>query len=246
MSIEATIQRYEECSFNAWPALQSVIAGGWLLRFAQGHTRRTNSVNALSASLELDDIVDFAGPLYRQQDLPLIFRVTPLVPEAFDLQLEQQGFRLADSVLVMARELNLELKHDAAVSVTHRPTVDWLRGVDEAAQLSDRARETQAAMLSAQHIPTAFATLFEDGMPLAYGMAAYERGAVGLFKIVTLPQARRRGAARRLCSSLLAWGQQNGARSAYLQVEADNQAALALYEKMGFSTRYEYHYRVRA
>jgi len=245
MLTHSTIQGYEECSFNAWPALQSVIAGGWLLRFAEGHTRRTNSVNALSASVELDEIIDFAGPLYRQQDLPLIFRVTPLVPEAFDRQLEQQGFHLDDSVLVMARDLNLVLEHDAAVNVSHRPSLDWLRGVDDAAQLSDRARATQAAMLAAQRVPTAFATLFEDGIPLAYGMAAYERGAVGLFKIVTLPHARRRGAAIRLCRSLLAWGQQHGARSTYLQVEADNPAALALYEKMGFSMAYEYHYRVR-
>jgi len=177
--------------------------------------------------------------------LPLIFRVTPLVPEAFDRQLEQQGFHLDDSVLVMARDLNLVLEHDAAVNVSHRPSLDWLRGVDDAAQLSDRARATQAAMLAAQRVPTAFATLFEDGIPLAYGMAAYERGAVGLFKIVTLPHARRRGAAIRLCRSLLAWGQQHGARSTYLQVEADNPAALALYEKMGFSMAYEYHYRVR-
>jgi len=246
MLIESTIQRYEECSFNAWPALQSLIAGGWLLRFAQGHTRRANSVNALSRSVELEEIVDFAGPFYRQLDLPLIFRVTPLIPHEFDLRLEQQGFRLLDSVQVMTRDLSLSQPHDPAVHWSDRPSGDWLRGVDDAAQLGDSARQVQLAMLTAQRVPTAFATLFEDGMPLAYGMAAYERGAVGLFKIVTLPQARRRGAAIRLCSSLLAWGQQQGARSAYLQVESDNQAALALYEKMGFSTAYQYHYRVSA
>jgi len=245
MLTDSAIQAYEERGFNAWPALHSVICGGWLLRFAQGHTRRANSVNALSASVALDGIVDFAETLYRQHEVPLVFRVTPLVPRAFDLELEQQGFRLTDPTQVLVRDLNVPLVSDPAVSLSDHATADWLRGVDDAGGLSEDARQVHQAMLAAQQVPTAFATLSEDGMPLAYGMAAYERGAVGLFEIQTLPQARRRGASRRLCQALLAWGQQRGAQAAYLQVGANNHAALALYHSLGFSLAYRYHYRAR-
>jgi len=39
--------RVEETCLNAWPALQEVHYDGWLLRLADGKTRRTNSVNVL-------------------------------------------------------------------------------------------------------------------------------------------------------------------------------------------------------
>jgi N-acetylglutamate synthase len=246
MLTEASIQRYEERSFNAWPALQSLIADGWLLRFAQGHTKRANSVNALSAGARLDDIVDIALPLYRQFELPLIFRLTPLVPARFDATLESRGFVLADPTLVLTRRLEGPIAADPAVTLSERATPDWLHGVDEAAHLSHTARQTHRTMLAALRLPAAFATLSEDGVPQGYGFAVYDRGAVGLFDVVTLPHARRRGVSSRLCKTLLAWGRLRGAQEGYLQVVASNHGALALYRHLGFSQAYPYHYRVLA
>ena len=84
----------------------------------------------------------------------------------------------------------------------------------------------------------------ETDATVAWGLAVDEGGRVGLFDIVTLPQARRQGAARRLVEALLAWGQAAGAREAYLQVMAANSAAIALYRSLGFVEAYRYHYRV--
>jgi len=246
MLTPANIQRYEERSFNAWPALQSVIADGWLLRFAQGHTKRANSVNAISAAPALEGIVEFAEPLYRQYDLPLIFRLTPLVSTDFDTQLEQRGFALLDPTLVLTRRLDAPISADPTVTLTERATPDWLHGVDEAAHLSHTARQTHRMMLAALRLPAVFATVLEDGVPMGYGFAVYERGAVGLFDVVTLPQVRRRGVSSRLCKTLLAWGRLRGARDGYLQVTAANHGALALYRNLGFHQAYSYHYRVLA
>ena len=246
MLTEAIIQGYEERGFNAWPALHTLVVDGWLLRFAQGHSRRANSVNAWSSTARVDDIVDLAAASYRQQNIPLLFRITPLVPPGFDARLERQGFERVDPSLVMVRPLELPLAFDPAVALTERPTPDWLHGVEEAAHLSHHARQAHHAILSAVRLPAVFATLYEDGVPLAFGMAVLERGAIGLFDVVTVPQARRRGVSRRLCKTLLAWGQQRSARAAYLQVLAANHAAVTLYENLGFVLAYRYHYRIPA
>src|SRR6267143_1374376 len=57
---------------------------------------------------------------------------------------------------------------------------------------------------------------------------------MGLFDVLVMPHARRRGLARRITESLYAWAWQEGARFAYLQVVATNRAAMALYAAQGF------------
>lgn len=37
----------EEITLNTWPAEQSVLLNGWVLRTAAGYTKRANSVNPL-------------------------------------------------------------------------------------------------------------------------------------------------------------------------------------------------------
>jgi len=92
--------------------------------------------------------------------------------------------------------------------------------------------------------PAAFARLELDGASVAWGLAAVERGMVGLFDIVTTGAARRRGAGRRLVEGLVAWAAAAGATTAYLQVAEENTPALELYRSMGFEEAYRYHYRI--
>ena len=59
----------------------------------------------------------------------------------------------------------------------------------------------------------------------------------------TAPAVRGRGLSRRLCALLLAQAREQGARIAYLQVDADNHAARAVYHRLGFADAFAYHYR---
>jgi ribosomal protein S18 acetylase RimI-like enzyme len=63
--------------------------------------------------------------------------------------------------------------------------------------------------------------------------------------MLTVPEARRRGAARAILAALARWGANRGATRAYLQVEHDNAPARALYEASGFLPAYDYHYRTK-
>jgi GNAT superfamily N-acetyltransferase len=82
-----------------------------------------------------------------------------------------------------------------------------------------------------------------DGALLACGQFAREADLVGLYDVFTAQAERGQGLAGRLCARLLAQARDEGARSAYLQVEGDNHAARNVYRRLGFADAYAYHYR---
>ena len=84
-----------------------------------------------------------------------------------------------------------------------------------------------------------------EGEPLALGRAVCTGPRLGVYDILTHPGHRGRGLGRLIMEALLAWGLSQGARWAYLAVEADNRPALALYHRLGFREAYRYWYRVQ-
>ena len=243
-----TVRDLEALAFNAWPALESVHAHGWLLRFADGYTKRANSINALAPAVPVAAILALAEPLYAARGLPLVVRLSPLAGAEADASLAALGFQCLDETLVMTAPLAGSLQGDAAVSIAARPDARWSAGFAAANRVPSAHQATHDRMLASIRNATAFASLQasrdETDATVAWGLAVAEGGRVGLFDIVTLPQARRQGAARRLVEALLAWGHAAGAREAYLQVMAANSAAIALYRSLGFVEAYRYHYRV--
>jgi N-acetylglutamate synthase len=79
-------------------------------------------------------------------------------------------------------------------------------------------------------------------VPGARGFAAYADDWVGFRGIEVAPEHRRQGLARTVMAALLEWGAERGATTAYLQVLGHNAPALALYERMGFTTHHAYAY----
>jgi ribosomal protein S18 acetylase RimI-like enzyme len=59
-----------------------------------------------------------------------------------------------------------------------------------------------------------------------------------------LPEARRRGLARRVIRALADWAADQGATGAFLQVEQRNTPAVTLYRGLGFTTHHTYLTRV--
>ena len=84
------ITRIEELSLNAWPSLQTMSYDGWILRFADGYTKRANSVNPLYVSnLDLEEKIRFGESVYRARGLPVVYKMTSGVcPDHLDEILE--------------------------------------------------------------------------------------------------------------------------------------------------------------
>ncbi|TAL54370.1 GNAT family N-acetyltransferase [Pandoraea sp.] len=242
----AGIRLLEECAFNAWPARQTIFCDGWLLRFNAGYTRRANSANAWCPTGSMAGIIGAAEAFYARHALPTVFRLSPLAGDEADAALAAAGYRQIDPTLVMTMPLAHETRSDDAVTLQLAPEAAWCAGFARANAIAPAVRATHDDMLAAIAMPKVFAALWQDGAPIAYGLAVAERGWVGLFDILVVPEARGRGAGRRITAALLDWGRRQGATHAYLQVIAANTPAVALYQRLGFHRAYGYHYRVKA
>ena len=77
---------------------------------------------------------------------------------------------------------------------------------------------------------------------VAHGRAAVDGDWVGIHDLWTDPGHRRQALNRAVLAELLDWAASQGALTAYLQVRADNRPALALYERLGFTTHHAYRY----
>lgn len=240
----AQIKEFEERAFNAWPALQTVLHGGWIFRLANGHTKRANSANAaVYQRSSTRKILDAAEEFYARHRLPCTFRLSPLAGVEIDRILDASGYAWFDPSLVLVAPLSNSLMLES-VEITATPSITWLKGFAEANAVDAAKHATHDAMLRSISMPAAFATLHGDSQPIGFGLAVYERGAVGLFDIVIDERYRGRGKGRDLTRALMAWGNAAGADKAYLQVRQQNDAANKLYANLGFQELYRYHYRV--
>jgi GNAT superfamily N-acetyltransferase len=102
------------------------------------------------------------------------------------------------------------------------------------------------ALRSVDHEPVALTveggTATASLRGVAQGVAAYADDWVGFRGIEVAAEHRRRGLGRTIMAALVAWGAEQGATTAYLQVLGDNDPALAMYASMGFSTHHAYAY----
>jgi GNAT superfamily N-acetyltransferase len=250
---QTSAQRVEEASLNAWPAMQQMLIDGWVLRFSKGFTKRSNSIvplypsNAATSSAQTLEKIRYCENLYAREQLQTVFRLTDIDPsnEILEQQLDARGYRAADPSLVLALDLNsLE---GSASNINLNTLEDWLTVYCALTGMDEPTRTLHRLILNAIGAETGFATLLDqevgNNKPLACGLGVVEHDLLGLFDIFTHPEHRRQRLGHDLIKSLLHWGSSLGAKTAYLQVVADNSSARRLYENMGFKHIYRYWYR---
>jgi GNAT superfamily N-acetyltransferase len=241
----ADIRRLEELAFRGWPALETRDLAGWRQRFSHGYTKRANSINSLWFVANCNpEIISALEAPYFSLGLTPTWRLTPLAPPAVRPLLATRGYRAIERSLLQVCPLHAGSAADAEVRIFPRPTPAWVEAFCTYSPVPPRHRETMQRMLAAIAAPAGFAFVEVAGQPMAMAIGAIEGDHMGLFDVLVMPYARRRGLARRLTESLYAWAWGQGARFAYLQVVATNSAALPLYADQGFRTVYSYEYLV--
>ena len=115
--MENEILLYQELALNSHPALQTFLYDGWVLKFANGHTNRANSINPLYPSvLDPQVKVDECEKYYFSQGLPTVFKLTNATGSDIDKVLEQRGYAIVAPTCVMNMKLGLLIKNGVPVA----------------------------------------------------------------------------------------------------------------------------------
>ena len=235
----------ETVADRAWPARESGALGGWRLNASDGWSRRINACWPLGEpDRPIDEAIAAAEAFYAARGLPACFKLSDgaVVPSNLFEHLRARGYRPTHGTLVMVGEAVGLADPAVTVSDAPDPTFEAVFTASADGNAAD-ARERLDA-LARIPAPARFARLDRDGEPVALGASAVDGEWVGIFGMRTLPGHRRQGLALRILGTLLAEAKALGARRAYLQVEADNAPAIALYSGLGFVPAYGYRYWV--
>ena len=246
------LRRLERAMFRAWPAFESIELDGWVLRFADGYTKRANSINPHFGSTRpvAEKIADCEAR-YAERGLPTIFRLTPFSrPPDLDRTLAEAGYRVLDRSLVMAAVLDRPPRGEAEATphpddVAFVSLEAWLKAFDELRRLDPARTRLHREIVKAARGERKAALIERDDRSIACGLGVQIDDRVGLFDLFVCETARRRGLGAAIVAAILRAACRDGARTAFLQVHSENTAAQSLYRRFGFDTAYPYWYRIR-
>ncbi|MFD0279971.1 GNAT family N-acetyltransferase [Kitasatospora sp. NPDC127111] len=231
---------------RGWPAVEQEPLGAWTLRASAGFTRRANSAQALGdPGLPVADALTAVRRWYAARGLPAWVEVsTPGSPETLRAELDRLGAAYSPTlvrVAALAPLARLGTGHDR-VRLSRTAGPDWMSLYR---RVTDDPAVEQAAGRVLHGGPSVwFATVpgAPGRPPLAIGRCVIDGPWACFGAIEVAPYARRAGLATAVMAVLAARAAEEGATGAYLQVEAENDGAIALYDGLGFTTSHTYHY----
>ena len=221
---------------------------GWILRFADGYTKRANSVNPLySSTIAIDEKIHFCEYVYQQKNLPVVFKLTAAAyPGDLDEQLHAKGYQIDSPTSVQTIDLSaVNFQGVSSAAFQDELSDAWLENFCRMSIVPTMHTKTLQKILVNSVPERCFVSIQSNHRIVACGLGVLQSGYVGLFDIVTDKEFRNRGYAQQIVKSILDWGKHHQAQTGYLQVMIDNVPALNLYSKIGFTEQYQYWYRIK-
>jgi GNAT superfamily N-acetyltransferase len=240
---DLSVPELERLAARSWRGLEEERLGNWLLRAGGGFTGRANSVLAVGEPPpDLPAAVDAVTRWYHARGLPPRAQVPSPGAEEADAAFAAAGWTREPDNLVLTAPLAGWTETDVPVELAPAPDDAWLAGY--------RYRGTPLPSVAYDVLTNADAPVFAAVRcaPPPLPLAAVARGVVvdGWLCVtaVTVDEGhRRRGLATAVMAALGTWARGRGAHSCVLQTAGDNEPAVALYRRMGFTEHHRYHYR---
>lgn len=227
---------------RAWPALETADCQGWMCRSSRGYTQRANSCLPLDDPGRWADRIAAVETYFESRNQPALFKMPGEPPwKPLDAELEVRGYSLSTPSRVLSKEASAaEVSPDFRVN--DRFDEAWWRGYQSSAFLPEIQAPVARALASRVARPVV-ARVVHNGREAAWAFVSLVDDRGWVFDVVVDPTLRGRGLGRRLMVGLEAEAVRRGAKSLHLQVLTANLAANALYESLGYTPTYLYHYR---
>lgn len=241
------IRKLEVIAFHSWPAKVIIPLGDWIMRADAGVTRRANSVFPYGdPGLPLNDAIEYVIKFYRDRDLIPRFQMTDASqPSGLDKALERRGFAYEMPTHFQICRIEDFVKAGAGykVDMSSEPDDEWFSSYSRISGHSAEVLRVRKGIFERMPVQKSFASVREGGQVIGISIGVIHRGWLGIFGVRTDEEHMRKGVATSINRALVAWAEEMGATDAYLQVEADNQTAIDLYQRLGFKNKFTYWYR---
>ena len=240
----------ERLASKGWQGTSTEHLGDWLLRAGAGFTGRANSVLPLgSPEMEIDDSLSVVTAFYRRHQLSPLFQIPLDRPGSeiacLDGDLDHRGWSAFNPTWVLVATLEESLQRCPPRSdlppaqFDDHPSAAWLGGyLYRGSQLPPSAVHV---LENAENV--VFASVANSDGQAAVARGVLTDGWLGVTALTVEKTRRRSGVGRHLMAELTRWAVERRAHSAYLQVAAENDAALRLYDTLGYLRHHQYHYR---
>jgi N-acetylglutamate synthase len=231
---------------------------GWLVPFARGSVGRAKSavpithaapdpqaikrILALYKAGAVDQNLGLAAPQPAQFRLPSIARF-----DEFKVDLSSLGFVASKSTHVQTADPKALFKATHArdtqtrLLLSTRPDQSWA-AVYRRQGFDAQDAEHRIRLLSLAKDAVYGTVVNHDGFALTAGVMSISHGWASVHGIRTDPLYQGRGLATQLMAGFGQRAVERSLNSIFLQVEAENQNALRLYQRIGFKTQWQYTY----
>nr|WP_237556570.1 GNAT family N-acetyltransferase [Streptomyces sp. SID5464] len=241
----ASYEELARVAARAWRPVESERLGDWELRAASGFTRRANSVLPLGdPGVSLDEALDTVRRWYGERGLPAYVQTATGAEGTQELlcaELEERGWvrEVTAELWVGPLAPVADLAEPSAVVLSREADEAWLARYQ-------RKGVSEVALRVLQGGPSVwFATVpgaAEGAPPAAIGRCVVDGRWAGFAAVEVDPDLRRQGLGTAVMAALARRALDEGASAAWLQVEAENEGARALYAGMGFAAHHAYHH----
>lgn len=224
-----------------WPAAETRIEAGWLLRRGAGGGKRVSAASRADPGADIPDIAAAEAKLAAWGQAPL-FRLSEQ-DGGLDAALDARGYAVLDPTAIYvapAHELTDQQDETARILRISTPLARaaeiWAAGGIGPGRLAvmERVVEPRTCLM---------ARLADR--PVGVAFAAADGGTAMLHAVEVLKTERRKGAGTMLLHGAANWAAEAGATTLALAVTEANTPARTLYERLGMTVAARYHYRSR-
>jgi ribosomal protein S18 acetylase RimI-like enzyme len=241
----------ERIAAEGWRAADTEWIGGWLMRADHGWTGRANSALPLRApGRPMAEMVAATVGWYAQRGLRARIHVPMPARRLLERFLADTPFRERDEVpeigtwqpgpwidVLTGRLDHMPAQFADGVTIASTPDPEWL------ALCRDGTVPASGTALLARHERVAFVEVRAGGEVAAIVRGAVDEGWLGVTGLEVAIGRRCQGYGRAAMAAVVRWARtEYGASRGYLQVDAANTAAAALYSSLGWWPHHAYRY----